>query len=64
MKEMLEALKGVNVNLNSADLVGVAKYWFWCNIVDNVTSFIGWNLFAVILAVGVYKFAKVKYSNE
>jgi len=60
MDKMLEALKGVNVNLNSVDLVGVARYWYWANIIDNVFAFVGWNLFILIVAVCVYKCVKVR----
>jgi len=62
MDKMFEALKGINVNLNSSDLIEVAKYWYMVNIVDNISALIGWNLFILIITIGTYMC--VKKSHE
>jgi hypothetical protein len=55
VEELLEALKGVNVVLNSSDLVSIAKYWFLKSMIDNIFAFFGWNLFILIVMIGIYK---------
>ena len=52
MKEMLEKLKDLNMNIDSKSAVQLGKYWFWKEFVaqaECVLSNVIWSIFWLII---------------
>ena len=53
MEKLLEALSGVNVNLDTNSLVEIARYWFWKDVIEVIVRIGGGSiLFLSFVCVG------------